>query len=163
HELYVNFNVSLVAPSPAANRATFDLRRLAANGGYSYIRARRNALGPFDVPASGRLDTEWGHGPADNPDRVDVGGPSTQLKKLSVNLSLNASDGYLYNEMTGFDNNQDGLLNDRPDGVGVWSLRSPPIWTLSTRFTYNIPLWTAAAQTPGSGPQRYRASVYVAI
>ena len=50
-----------------------------SNGSYSYIRAHRNAMGPFDVPASGTLDTEWGNGPADNPYRVNVGVTSTQL------------------------------------------------------------------------------------
>src|SRR5262249_16239679 len=163
HELYVNFNVALTAPSPALARTAFNWRRLAINGSYSYIRARRNALGAFDVPASGSLDTEWGYGPADNPYRVNVGVTSTQLKNLSVNMSVNASDGYPYNETTGLDNNQDGLLNGRPAGVGVWALRTTPVWTLSTRFTYNIPLGAAPAQAQGSGPQRYRASVYVAI
>ena len=51
-------------------------------------------MGPFDVPATGTLATEWGNGPADNPYRVNVGVTSTQLKNLSVNLSLNASDGF---------------------------------------------------------------------
>ncbi len=35
HELYVNFNLNLLAPSAASNRTQFDWRRLAANGGYS--------------------------------------------------------------------------------------------------------------------------------
>ena len=60
HELFVNFNLNLMKPSPTAANATFNWRRLAANGSYSYIRARRNAIGPFDVPASGTLETEWG-------------------------------------------------------------------------------------------------------
>jgi hypothetical protein len=166
HEFYANFNFSLVAPSPAVNRATFNWRRLAANGSYSYLRARRNALGPFDVPASGSLDTEWGRGPADNPYRVNVGVTSTQIKNLSINTSVNASDGFLYNEMTGFDDNQDGLLNDRPSGVGIFALRAPRAWTLSTRLAYNIPIATGPTSTaPGAGPaqQRYRASVYISI
>ena len=92
------------------------------------------------------------------------------MKNLSVNTSLNASDGYLYTETTGFDENHDGLLNDRPAGVGIWSLRTPPIWTLTTRFTYNLPLPASAARAgaqapPTGGPaaQRYRASVFVSI
>ena len=168
HEVFVNFSLSLLAPSPAAANAKFNWRRLAANGSYSYLRAKRNAMGPFDVPATGTLATEWGNGPADNPYRVNVGLTSTQLKNLSVNLSVNASDGYLYNQTTGFDENHDGLLNDRPAGVGIWTLRSSPVRTLSTRFTYNFPLSTKAAQPggpagPGQAPQRYRASLFVSI
>jgi hypothetical protein len=161
HELYANFNWSLLAPSPANNRATFNWKRLAANGGYSFIHARRNAIGPFDVPASGSLDTEWGNGPADNPYRVNISVTSTQLKNLAVVTLINASDGYVYMWTTGFDNNGDGLLNDRPPGVGIWSLRTPPVWTLSGRCTYNVPIGT-----PPSGPgaqQRYRLSLFVAV
>jgi len=120
-------------------------------------------MGPFDVPATGTLETEWGNGPADNPYRVNVGVTSTQLKNLSLNLSVNASDGFLYNETTGFDNNGDGLLNDRPAGVGIWTLRTPAVWTLSTRLTYNLPIPTAAGPSGGAAAQRYRASVYVSV
>jgi hypothetical protein len=164
HEVFVNFSLNLMRPSPTAANARFNWRRLSANGSYSFINAKRNAMGPFDVPATGTLDTEWGNGPADNPYRVNVGVTSTQLKNLSVNLSVNASDGFLYNQTTGFDNNNDGLLNDRPAGVGVWQLRTPPLWTISTRFTYNLPLPTTAAPAGGgAAPQRYRASIFVSI
>jgi hypothetical protein len=166
HELFVNFSFSLAAPSPATSRADFNWRRLALNGSYSFIRARRNAIGPFDVPATGTLDTEWGHGPADNPYRVNVGLTSTQLRNLSVNLSVNASDGFPYMLTTGLDDNHDGLLNDRPAGVGIWSLRTSPVWTMSGRLTYNVPLRAtpAAQSTGGAGaPQRYRLSIYTSV
>jgi hypothetical protein len=64
--------------------------------------------------------------------------------------------------MTGFDDNGDGLLNDRPEGVGVWALRTTPVRTFSSRFTYNVPL----GGSPGGGggaPQRYRLSVFASI
>jgi hypothetical protein len=161
HELYVNFNLNLLAPSASSNRTQFDWRRLAANGGYSLIHARRNALGPFDVPASGTLDTEWGRGPADNPYRVNVTMTSTQLRNLAVALSINAADGYPYMLMTGLDDNGDGLLNDRPPGVGLWSLRSTPTWTGSLRLTYSL----IGVPGTGGGPaaQRYKLSIYTAI
>jgi len=165
HEFFLNFNFSLAAPGPAANRATINWRRLAVNGGYSYIRARRNALGPFDVPATGTLDTEWGRGPADNPYRLNVNLTSTQIRNVSINMSLNASDGFPYNQTTGFDNNGDGLLNDRPDGVGIWTLRTTPVWTLSTRVQYTLPIGTPTS-AQGLGPaaaQRYRMGVYVSV
>ena len=117
-------------------------------------------MGPFDVPASGSLDGEWGRGPADNPYRVNLSIVSTQLKNLTANFSVNAADGNPYNQTTGLDNNQDGILNDRPSGVGIWMLRTTPVWTLSTRFTYNIPL---PQQPSTQGPLRYRLSAFVNI
>ena len=140
HELYANFNLSLVTPSPAVAKNTFNWRRLAMNGGYSFLRARRNAMGPFDVPPSGSLDTEWGHGPADNPYRMNVNLTSTQLKNVTMVLSGTASDGYVYNWVTGFDDNADGILNDRPAGVGIWTLRASPTWSMNGRLTYNLPI-----------------------
>ena len=161
HEFYVNFNLNLLAPSASSNRTQFDWRRLAANGGYSFIHARRNAIGPFDVPASGTLDTEWGHGPADNPYRVNVTMTSTQLRNLAVALSINAADGYPYMLTTGFDDNGDGLLNDRPAGAGIWSLRSSPTWTGSLRLTYSL---LGVPGPGGGGPApRYKLSLYTAI
>ena len=60
---------------------------------------------------------------------------------------------------TGFDNNGDGLLNDRPAGVGLWSLRSSPTWTGSLRLTYSL----LGIQGPGGPGQRYKLSIYTAI
>ena len=162
HELYANFNLSLVTPSPEVAKNTFNWRRLAMNGGYSFLRARRNAMGPFDVPPSGSLDTEWGHGPADNPYRMNVNLTSTQLKNVTMVLSGTASDGYLYNWVTGFDDNADGILNDRPAGVGIWTLRASPTWSMNGRLTYNLPLRIAGGQANGA-QQRYRSSLFVSV
>ena len=113
------------------------------------------------MPASGTLDTEWGRGPADNPYRVNVTMTSTQLRNLAVAFSINAADGYTYMETTGHDDNGDGLLNDRPLGVGIWSLRTTPTWTGSLRLTYSL----IGAPGGGGGPaaQRYKLSFYAAI
>ena len=164
HEAYVNFNLNLLAPSAASNRTQFNWRRLAANGSYSFFHARRNAMGPFDVPASGTLDTEWGHGPGDNPYRVNVTMTSTQLRNLAVAFSINAADGYPYMLTTGQDDNGDGLLNDRPLGAGLWSLRSSPTWTGSLRLTYSLIGVPSGPGGPGGpGAQRYKLSIYAAI
>ena len=165
NEFYLNFNWSWFTPSPTANRPLFNWRRVALNGGYAFVRARRDVMGPFDVPPSGTLATEWGNGPADNPYRVNLNVTSTQLKNLAANVTLLGTDGSPYNWTTGFDDNHDGLLNDRPAGVGIWSLRGAPQWTLNSRITYTVPLGasrTAAAGGPEE-PARYRVGVYVNV
>lgn len=160
HELFVNYSLNFNTPGPANAAKRWSWRRVTVNGGYQFISARRNAMGPFDVPASGSLAGEWGHGPADNPYRINLSVVSTQLRNLTANFSVNAADGNPYNQTTGLDNNQDGLLNDRPAGVGIWMLRTAPVWTLSTRFTYNIPL---PQQPATQGPLRYRLSAFINI
>jgi hypothetical protein len=57
------------------------------------------------------------------------------------------------------------LLNDRPAGVGIWTLRGAPIWTLNGRFTYTLPLSGSQAPAVGGPPQqaRYRWGIYVAV
>ena len=161
HELFANFNVNFAAAPPAAKQATFNWRRLALNGGYSFIRAHRNAIGPFDVPPSGTLATEWGNGPADNPYRVNLALTSSQIANVSIALSGNTSAGNVYTELTGLDDNQDGLLNDRPPGVGIWTLRGTQVWNLNGRVTYNIPIAGGSARPAPA--QRYKASLFVSV
>jgi hypothetical protein len=151
HELSANLNLNLNPAGQNGNSATFDPRRLTAVGSFSLIRARRNADGPFDVPPSGTLATEWGPGPADMPYRFNVSMTSSQIRNVAVNLSLTASDGTPYTMTTGHDDNQDGIINDRPPGVGLRSLRTTPQWYVNTRIAYTL--------TPGSAPGAPAASV----
>jgi hypothetical protein len=62
---------------------------------------------------------------------------------------------------TGFDDNGDGLLNDRPPGIGIWSLRTSPVWTIGGRLAYNVPLGAAPGAPPAQ--QRYRLNLFVAV
>jgi hypothetical protein len=161
HEVNLNFNLSLLASTPAESRARFNWRRLAVIGSYAYVSSRANILGPFEVPPSGTLDPEWGRGASDMPYRFNVSLTSTQLRNLTAVLALNASDGSVCNWTTGFDDNHDGLLNDRPEGVGIRTLRTAPQRTLNGRFTYSIPLSGPPPATGGAA--RYRLGVFVSF
>jgi hypothetical protein len=165
HELNLNFNLSLLGSTPAASRARFNWRRLAVIGSYAYVSSRANILGPFYVPPTGTLDTEWGRGASDMPYRFNVSLTSTQLRNLTAILALNASDGSPYTWTTGFDDNHDGILNDRPVGVGIRTLRAASQWTLNGRFTYAVPLSGPGFAAVGgvAGPPRYRVGVYVSF
>jgi hypothetical protein len=151
HELYVNVNANLAPPGPAANRPLVNWRRVAVVGSYQWIRARRNVGFPFDVPPSGTLATEWGNGPADLPYWFNLSVNSTQLRNLNVGMTWQANSGYPYTETTGFDRNGDGILNDRPVGVGLWTLRGTPQSTLSARVAYTL--------TPGAPPNATQAQI----
>ncbi|HKY20788.1 MAG TPA: TonB-dependent receptor [Vicinamibacterales bacterium] len=151
HELFINGNVGLAPPAPALNRARWNWKRVSGTWTYQWIRARRNAVSAFDVPPTGSLDDQWGNGPGDLPYWLSVNVNSTQLRNLNVGVTWQANDGYPYMLTTGLDNNADGIINDRPAGVGVWSLRGTPQSTVSSRIAYTL--------TPGSPPGAPQASI----
>ncbi|MEO8482685.1 MAG: carboxypeptidase regulatory-like domain-containing protein [Acidobacteriota bacterium] len=158
HDITANLNVSMLAPSPASNSARFNWRRLSLNASFNRIHARQSGDGPFVPPPSGTLATEWGPQPADSPYRVSASITSTQLRNLNVNVSWTSNAGSLYTETTGLDDNQDGVLNDRPDGVGLRTLRTPDQATANLRVSYTIT--TTSKAPPGTpGIRRYRVSL----
>jgi len=159
HEVYVTANLNL-APGPPS-RARLNWRRLTLNANYSFIRALRNSAGPFDPPPTGDLDLEWGHGPADNPYRINLSLTSTQVRNLTVSVSANANDGYPYNLTTGVDDNHDGIINDRPAGVGILTLRTTPQRTINTRWAYALTPGATAGAAPAS--VRYRVSLFINV
>ena len=151
HEVYVNGNFNLAPPGPASGRARWNWQRVSGTWSYQWIRARRNAAQAFDAPPTGSLDDEWGNGPGDLPYWLSVNVNSTQMRNLSIGVTWQANDGYPYMFTTGLDDNADGILNDRPAGVGVWSLRGTPQSTVNSRIAYTL--------TPGAAPGAPQGSI----
>ncbi len=161
HEVFVNSIISLAPPSPALQQAWFNWRRLNINAGYTLIRARNNAAGFFDVSPSGNPENDWGPGPADQPYRVQILMTSTQIRNVTANLTYSANAGGPYNWTTGFDDNRDGLLNDRPAGVGLRSLRGAGQQTLNMRVQYAFAL--ASSEGAPIAQARYRMNLFVNV
>jgi hypothetical protein len=159
HEVSVNAIIALAPPGPALQQGRFNWRRVNVNAGFSTIRAQNNSAGFFEVSPSGNPENDWGPGPQDQRYRVQILMTSTQLRNLTANLTYQAFDGNPYNWTTGFDDNLDGFLNDRPEGVGLRSLRMPGQHTLNARFQYAFVL-----SNPVAGVQpRYRMNVFANI
>jgi hypothetical protein len=159
HEVSVNTTLSLAAPSPALNQARFNWRRVNVQGGYNLIRVDNNGDGWFSVPPTGDVDDDWGPGPQDSPYRFNIVATGTQLRNLTTVLSWNASAGQVYTETTGFDDNGDGIVNDRRPGVGLRSLRGDRQFTMNARLTYAIVL-----SEGGAGVQpRYRLNLFTNV
>ena len=161
HEIFVNAIISLAPPSPALNQALFNWRRINVNAGYSWIRVRNNGAGPFEVSPSGNPENDWGPGPQDTPYRIQILMTSTQVRNLTANLTYTANSGQPYNWTTGTDDNGDGLLNDRPAGVGLRSLRGAAQQTLNARLQYNFAL--ANPQGLPVAQTRYRMNIFANI
>ena len=159
HEFSVNTIIALAPPSPDLQRARFNWRRVNINAGVNAIRVQNNSGGFFEVSPSGDPENDWGPGPADQRYRVQILMTSNQLRNLTANLTYQAFDGQPYNWTTGFDDNGDGILNDRPEGVGLRSLRMPGQQTLNARFQYAL----IGAPAAGAAPSRYRMNLFVNI
>jgi hypothetical protein len=111
------------------------------------------------VPPTGNVEDDWGPGPADTPYRVQLLLTSTQIRNVTMNVSWFANSGSVYTLTTGFDDNRDGIVNDRPTGVGLRSLRMPSQSNVNARFQYAIPFGAAApGGAPGAG--RYRLQFF---
>ena len=147
HEVFVNTTISLVALSPALNQARVNWKRLSMNASYSLIHARNNSAGFFAVPPTGNVDDDWGPGPADSPYRIQLLLTSTQIKNVTANIAWLANSGFPYTLTTGFDDNRDGLINDRPPGVGLRTLRMAGQSAMNARFMYTFAL---SGATPGA-------------
>ncbi|HEY7497433.1 MAG TPA: TonB-dependent receptor [Vicinamibacterales bacterium] len=159
HELFVNSTINLATPGPAASQKPFNWRRLSMNASYSLLRARNNSAGFFSVPPTGNIEDDWGPGPADSPYRVQLLLTSTQFRNVTMNVSWFANSGGVYTLTTGFDDNRDGIVNDRPAGVGLRSLRMAGQSNVNARFQYAIPFGApAAGGPPGAG--RYRLQLF---
>jgi hypothetical protein len=108
----------------------FDWRRnLNVMASYYVGKAENNTQGAFSVPASGDLGSEWAPAGSDARHRVSAMLSTGALKNMTANISFSAVSGTPYTITTGYDDNGDGLYNDRPAGVGRNTERA--------RWTYN--------------------------
>ncbi|MCX6543618.1 MAG: TonB-dependent receptor [Acidobacteria bacterium] len=139
--LATTLNLNLAPPSigPATTGRRFNWRRgLIVYAGYTLATARNNVDDAFSVPASGRLDTEWGPSFGDVRHRVYASLNSTALKNLTAMIAIRASSGSPYTIRTGRDDNGDLLFNDRPAGVGRNTERATGQWDVYGNFSYTI-------------------------
>jgi len=100
-------------------------------------RTLNNTDGPFSLPASGRIEDDWGPANFDIRRRFNVGWNSSQLRNFNANLNFNASSAPPYTIRTGVDTNNDLLFTDRPKDVGRNTLRASAQWNMNAFFSYS--------------------------
>ncbi len=111
-------------------------RRTFMNVGYTWANAKNHADNPLSLPADSlNPDLEWGPSSQDVRHRLNamlnVGLPMG----IRANISGTAQSASPYTITTGRDDNQDGVSNDRPAGVGRNSERGAPRWDMNVRFS----------------------------
>ena len=111
-------------------------RRTFMNVGYTWANAKSHADNPLSLPANSlNPDLEWGPSSQDVRHRLNamlnVGLPMG----IRANISGSGQSASPYTITTGRDDNQDGVSNDRPAGVGRNSERGAPRWDMNVRFS----------------------------
>ena len=114
------------------------------------------------VPPTGNVEDDWGPGPADSPYRVQLMVTSSQVRNLQVTGTYLTYAGFPYSWTTGFDDNKDGFLNDRPDGVGLRTLRGDGQQTTNLRVAYTFNIGQTAAGEPAQA-SRYRVQLFTVV
>jgi hypothetical protein len=175
-QLSTTLSVNLAGGVRNTAAALWNPRRTTFRITYWIARANNNVDGPFVVPPSGTLVTEWAPSAGDRRHRYQLSVNSQAVKNLNASLSLGGNTGTPYNITTGFDDNNDSIFNDRPIGVGRNSARTSAQATVTANLTYSIgigaPGGTRAQERPGGGERgdrggqtagRYRLVLTLAV
>ena len=123
------------APGGAAT-ARWNWRRMQVFSNLSLGRTLNNTDGPFSLPATGRIEDDWGPSGNDVRRRFNLAWSSSQLRNLTANLNVNVSSAAPYTVRSGVDSNADLNFNDRPGNYGRNSARGIGQWSVNGFFTY---------------------------
>lgn len=148
HELRTDASINPGALIPLPKSAPrVNWKRTTVFANYTLASVRNNTDGPFSVPPTGDLSTEWGPAigaggggvpnfipgviafganavPTDVRHRANVSLNNQIVRNVLFAVTVNASSAPPYSMLTGRDDNGDGIFNDRPAGVGRNTLRA---------------------------------------
>jgi hypothetical protein len=122
---------------------------------YQLGRERNFANGATSLPSDNlNPDVDWGPSNNDIRHRYQIQGQAPMLLGIRGNINARIESGRPYNMTTGFDDNDDGAFNDRPEGVTRNSLRGDWTWNLDFNVSRRISLgalWGATTPTRAQG------------
>ncbi len=120
------------------------------NVNYTYGHEKNFADGATSLPSDSlNPDLDWGPSRQDIRHRVQLQVNAPVLFGVRANANMNVASGVPYNMTTGRDDNDDGVFNDRPDGVSRNSLRGDMTWGLNLNLSRRFSL--SAVNTPVRG------------
>jgi hypothetical protein len=151
HQIQIDGNINPGAMLPAFKGPLISLKRTTLFINYQLTWLRNNTDGAFAIPATGDLNAEWGPGAGDVRHRANITFNNQIIRNVMVGLNVNATTGDAYNELTGRDDNGDGIFNDRPAGVGRNTLRATGQTTVNLFLAYVVAFGKQATLPPGIG------------
>jgi hypothetical protein len=118
------------------------------NVNYTFGREKNHADGATSLPSDSlNPDVDWGPSRQDIRHRLQVQAQLPLVFGVRGNVNLNVNSGVPYNMTTGLDDNDDGVFNDRPEGVGRNSLRGDATWNLNLNLSRRFAIGAVAPQT----------------
>jgi Carboxypeptidase regulatory-like domain len=123
------------------------------NVNYLLMKVTNEADTAFSLPAN-NFDLRADRGPAANDLRHLISGfISKRLPRgFAISTIFQATSALPYNITTGFDNNGDTVINDRPAGVGRNSARGAARWEIGSRLSWGVDFGPNQQQN-AAGPQ----------
>ena len=127
-------------------------RRIMIGGHYVLADRKNHTDNPLSLPADSRNpDAEWGLA-AMNVRHTVFNMANVRLPKgIGVNVMSQLQSGLPYTIITGRDNNQDGVTNDRPAGVGRNTERGTWRWDLNMRVSRGFGFGGQRSEQSGGG------------
>lgn len=120
------------------------------NVNYTFGHEKNFADGATSLPSDNlNPDMDWGPSRQDIRHRLQLQAQAPILFGIRGNVNLNVSSGVPYNMTTGRDDNDDGVFNDRPEGVTRNSLRGDTTWGLNLNLSRRFSL--SGVNTPVRG------------
>ncbi len=119
---------------------------------YLLMKNTNEADSPFSLPTN-NFNLRADRGPSAADFRHLVSGFVSKRLPMGFNIStvFQATSALPYNITTGFDDNGDTVINDRPAGVGRNSARGAARWEIGSRMSWGMDFGPDAPQT--AGPQ----------
>jgi Carboxypeptidase regulatory-like domain len=107
------------------------------NVNYLFMKNTNEADSPFSLP-SNNFNFRSDRGPSANDFRHLISGFVSKrlVMGFSVSTIFQATSALPYNITTGFDNNSDTVINDRPLGLGRNSARGKARWEIGSRLSW---------------------------
>lgn len=120
---------------------------------YLFMKNTNEADSPFGLPIDNfNLRAERGPAAADFRHFFSAFGSKRLIRGFSISAIVNATSALPYNITTGFDNNGDTVINDRPLGIGRNSARGAGRFEVGSRLSWTRDFGPEQKQTAG-GPQ----------
>ncbi len=108
---------------------------------YTLSRTNNNTSGITFFPANSyNAAADWGRADNDRLNKFDLLASTEPSKYFTLGVALSLYSGKPVNITTGGDNNQDGILNDRPEGVARNTMAGPGLIGLDLNLSHDFAL-----------------------